>query len=262
MTIALGILCLDGFVIAADSEYSDANYMAFSQTKIMTCWASNGEGDALIVTGAGDASYMEAAFSDLDKFFADNPGLEIQAIEDNLRRYIRTFYKTHVLPFAAYGNQRPDIWLIIGARVGSVFRLWTTSHNKLTRCQIVPYTCVGTGSTYARSILGRVFNSTNVEIAKLLAAYVIYLVKERIPECGKETHIQGIKIGSPYPLGFTNRQTRALEVLFGDYGRLEAMLLHGVLGNDQDFADLTQLQKSFEILKQAIYKTVNHPSSQ
>jgi hypothetical protein len=260
MTIALGILTHDGFVIAADSEISAGDYMSIEGQKVHgVMHFSNIEGQesgAIAITGAGDAGYLEGMFGDVADLFSDAPKLE--DFEESIAKYLRTFYRRHIIPFWNQGD-RADVSLIIGARRGAISRMWTTRRNRFIRCREL-YAAVGVGEMYARSILGRICGDQEAETSKLLAAYVIYLVKERIPGCGKQTNLLCVKRGATLTTSLTARQLQSLELLFRDYGRVEAGVWHWVFqSGDPGPGDVPV--KVLENLRNAAREILNSPSA-
>jgi hypothetical protein len=258
MTIALGILTSDGFVIAADSEISAGDYMSIEGHKVHgTMHFSNIEGQengAIAITGAGDAAYLEGMFGDVSDLFSNTPILE--AFEESMAKYLKIFYRDHIVPFWRQGDS-VDVSLIVGARRGPYSRMWTTRRNRFIRCSEF-YSAVGVGEMYARSILGRICGDQDAETSKLLASYVIYLVKERIPGCGKQTNLICLKRGATLATSFTSRQLQSLELLFKDYGRVEAGIWHWIFQSAK--GESTPLP-SLEVLRSMVDEIVKSPSA-
>jgi hypothetical protein len=93
----------------------------------------------------------------------------------------------------------------------------------------------------------RLARGGNADTAKLIAAYVIHLVKDRVPGCGKLTQVQCIKRGdTASPSGFTFQQLHALEALFLDCAWVESILLHTIF-NDPVFTEEDLLRQVKEM---------------
>jgi hypothetical protein len=120
MTIALGIMASDALVIAADSELSQGEYMSVEQNKVWSMVRDRErkeDAGVIVLTGAGEAAYLESAFQEIQGIFATQKSLTLDDFEGEVRRFTEAFYKDHVIPFT--GPDRPDIWLVIGAGLGN-----------------------------------------------------------------------------------------------------------------------------------------------
>jgi 20S proteasome alpha/beta subunit len=254
MTIALGILASDGIVIAADSEISAGEYMSVEGQKVTAMTHFTNEPDQphgnIVMAGSGDAGYLEAIYPEVTRLFKD--ALDLDAFYEELQKYILEFYDDHVIPFS---GERPHFSLIVGTKRGDDMRLWTTLRNRVIPCR-GHFTAIGSGEMYATGILQRICGSQCADVSKLLAAYVIYQVKDRIPGCGKDTHVVSIKLNKLIPSGFGPRACAALERLFMDYGQIEAAIIHKVFGSTE-LGDWQGLPNDLETLKQAIAKAVS-----
>jgi len=240
MTIALGLFTSEGIVIAADSEVSQ-DLVRVSGFKVFGFSDSNG--GSIVVTGAGDTHYLQSAASTIGKIFIDHPQDPLADLEPTICEFLIKFYDDHVLPFT---SDPPDISLIIGARRGGESRGWSSEHNLLKEWG-VPYVAVGVGEIYARSILGTFTRACDFESAKIMAAYVVWLVKQRVAYCGKDTQI--VCLGPQGASGFTQQQIRALEVVFADVKYLESVLFAYVFGSKSAAAARDVVYKFIEDLK-------------
>jgi hypothetical protein len=142
---------------------------------------------------------------------------------------IKSFYATHILPFSGYpANERPEIWALIALSAGvNTNFLWSTDKNVVTRSS--DYAAIGQGAMYARILMGRlhpVMHPLDVDAAKLLAAYVVYQVKECIDGCGKRTQLACIKGDEPHYVHPDDLDE--VDKLFAKYSATEAEILRYV----------------------------------
>ncbi len=111
MTVAAGFLCSDGIILCADSEHSD-EITKFQRSKVYRF------GKNLVLTGAGQISYIRMAFDKLsDKYeqgIPDTPSGARLALEE----VVVDVYANHIAPFFEVSN-RPYLHLITGTRCAS-----------------------------------------------------------------------------------------------------------------------------------------------
>jgi hypothetical protein len=194
VTIALGILAHDSVVIAADTQITMPDYLKTGQGKI--AWlrktAPSGQFGGLAITGAGSSAYLQHLQREFISTFSNNEDLPtVDDLRQDLRTLIHSFYLDHVVPFSQYGPaERPDVWLIMGYRDRHKVALWSTEKSILTEHNT--YATAGIGAMYANILLNKLFRPMwplSARTAVLLAAYVIFHVKESIPDCGKDTDV-------------------------------------------------------------------------
>ena len=108
MTVAAGFVCSDGIILCADSEHSD-EITKFQRSKVFRF------GDDLVLTGAGQTSYITTAFDKLsDKYrqgIPDTPSGARLALEE----VILDVYANHIAPFFEV-NSRPYFPLLTATR--------------------------------------------------------------------------------------------------------------------------------------------------
>lgn len=227
MTIALGIISTGGLVLAADTEESIAGWMKTSQTKLDLAVSAGG---IVVVSGAGTAGYIDSAAQRVHSAFqkmdpADND------YERLIERTLRRFHREHVIPFGAcQPNERPELFLLIGVHRKGRNALFTTEKSAVRSCRDKDnYVAIGAGGFYARSLLGQYYAwELDLQTAEILAAYVLFRVKNSIGGCGGHTemcrmHAEGVEFVNP-------RYIDALEQRFRDLERLERSSFYYVVG--------------------------------
>ncbi|GEM_PF-5783039 len=222
MTIALGILANDGFVIAADRQETIPGYWKNDVSKLSSISTSSpNKWRCCLVSGAGDAHYIDAFRDRLaDRFSLSQTLKQTAAAFSTL---LGEFYNQHVLPFAAYpAGERPDFQILTAFssqrhdpnNPRGVILL--TSEHSVFRAHS-HYAAVGSGSMLANSLLARFckYGEFDTKEALLAATYVMSHVKDSIDGCGKDTDIAGMYKGHMFNLN--HLQTAALEKGIRDY---------------------------------------------
>jgi ATP-dependent protease HslVU (ClpYQ) peptidase subunit len=206
MTIALAVRASNGIVVAADTEISTGGtWMKGAQGKMACFFAHDekwaGQVDSCIVAGAGDAAHLQSMIEILgNEFLGADPLLPLntmtkgcgQTMQSAFGDCIKRFYEDHVFPFA--GTREPAVEMLVACQrktMVSIFRSERTIVNYES-----PFSAVGAGSMYAQWLLGKLWaGGMSVDQAEVLAAYVVYLVKDIIETCGKHTTISSIISG-------------------------------------------------------------------
>lgn len=230
MTIALGILAQDGLVMAADTEIS-AGPEKLEEGKI--AWIGRAKSGSsvtnLAVSGAGNLAYLRHLQLDVISSFQESKSvLSFPQIKNRLTRHIETFHKKHVMPFSAFKEEeRPTVRLIVGAQKEFSSRLWYTEEAAVNPASF--FAAVGCGQGYAERLLNQYATRTlDTLAAAVLAAFVLFQVKDFVSGCGKNTELQCYQAGkiSQVPL----KKTRQLDDLFREYTAGETDLFRLLLG--------------------------------
>jgi hypothetical protein len=188
MTIALGILADDGVVLAADTEES-TGYLKNETTKILNVLGGKDvlKGSA-VISGAGDSGYVSAAMVGLADVFLDNKTLHSKELQEAFESYLRESYKDHIIPFSSYPQgERPAIEMIIAHNRDGAQRLLISEKSVVLKKH--PYAAIGVGGIFAEIMLNRLWRFAEAKMTQVLAAYVVFMVKETIQGCGKYTQI-------------------------------------------------------------------------
>jgi len=187
-------------VMASDTLVTTGN-IKIHQTKMMTSSAVQASATGVIqlpgycdVVGAGNFGYMEACRERLlathDKYRGANEDLQ-----PKFEECLKIFYADHVLPFAVLPEEdRPDVELFIGAQHHGLNYLYVT-HLSTVRTVMSMYATIGSGGTFAEALLSRIWRTSDIKNLQVLAAYVMFRVKESVEGCGGTTHI--VTLNSP-----------------------------------------------------------------
>jgi 20S proteasome alpha/beta subunit len=182
MTIAIGMRCRDGVIIAADREEGDG-YTKNDVGKICATFRGIQPIGQIAIAGAGNGSYIDEVSKVLtDEFCEEGSGLK------HLVGKHRSYYTETVLPMAVQGTNAPDYQLIIGCVGGNVSNgIYSTSGLAVRESK--DYEAIGVGGMVANELLGRLWDIVPVAYGAKLAAYVIFHVKNSVPGCGHGTDI-------------------------------------------------------------------------
>ncbi len=237
MTIALGMLASDGFVVAADTHESRGIYkiehgkMSAVLTATERPTGASSSYRCCAITGSGAAHHLDAVTKKIIERIRDGEALSDDELEAECGRILREFYLNHVAPFAAYPEpERPDFQLLLGAQL---FKDRLLVSDKTIFKDASPYVAIGVGEIVAMPLLTRFYQlpMPDVRSAILLASYVIYHVKESIEGCGKSTDMAGVRNGHFFQI--RRPDTKALENAVSEYSTwLEPMLLRKLTQTD------------------------------
>lgn len=222
MTIALGILASDGIVLAADTEMTWGDYIKTEGAKISVFRDSG-----LAIAGAGDGDYLEAVAYDLERAYRSLNSNDFARIERTLQATLATFHRQHVTPLK---DPNLDVWLLIGLQRREKRVLWTTRKSTMRPCV---YSAIGIGAADAHSLFTQFFEGerypdVTVKMAQIIAVYLVYMVKERVRGCGKNTDMVLIHDGTTEQL--SRSDVRGLEYHVNRLLDLQAHVAQFALG--------------------------------
>ncbi len=230
MTIAIGLLATDGVVIAADTQES-AGYpgdMKSSGTKILWALRSNASNPpvtgAFAVSGAGTVGNLDAVNQKLAESFCLSAGNTLNDLTALLNASLDDFYTHHVLLPQERKDKHFD--LVLGATQGNDTRLWLSDQTVLRRSNT--YGAVGSGAEYATVLLSRIYTQLPLSKATVLAAYTIFLVKEFVEGCGKNTEVVVLDGGQARMLA--DSDIALMEYHFNHALKLDSMMVHYIIG--------------------------------
>lgn len=196
MTIALGLLCRESVVLAADGEIT-GYVQKWHREKIRNVVWTPQIGIATVFAGS-----VEFALMACDKIFprVRDAKPEFSSIIGVIEKTIQDVYEG---PIAAIpGPDKPNFSLLIGLRLpGDDFvRLIKTSDTAVRRGDA--FESIGIGEGLARYVGSKLFKGgMPVEEGAMLAAYVLHEVKNNVVGCGGPSLIlalepNGIKLAS------------------------------------------------------------------
>jgi len=238
VTVAIAIKTMGGSVIATDRQQTEGE-LKVNWGKMAVNWRA--ERGSLVVSGAGNAAYLDVVSDCLRDWFNDDPAVPLTAtgLEPGLQKRHEDFYQRYVMPFEGYQEyERPDYeLLIVGSPVNSEARIWTT-HKLVMQRHHEDFAAVGCGGTVARALLDKFhIPGLPLDAAINLAALVLWEVKQSVDGVGLETDLMEIR-RDHLPKMIPREQVNLMEAQFRSYRKLEAGTLYYCLGGD-----LTDAQK-------------------
>jgi len=225
MTMALGILGRNCLVMASDTQVTWGS-QKYQQGKIMSAWRAGPPPGAICVSGSGAGNHFASAAQELVPKFQNFTGT-LDVFESELKAFVRSFYKTHVMPFIGRVDDPPDFELLVGIQHDGEFALWTTDRTTVTK--IIPYAVSGMGSPSASALLGQFYQPfPSLNVTALLAAYVIRQAKLSAEGVGLETEIRFIyhNVASQIP----DDKIQAWEAIFAKYQFLQREVFAFITG--------------------------------
>jgi 20S proteasome alpha/beta subunit len=191
MTIAVGFKCIDGVVLATDSQYSDDPAKTTGQ-KVFPIW-SNGH-YALTIAGAGFPDSIKGIARDMELVLGKTIGSREAGSAEIIRtieRVLRSFHAKHIDTAPPEERLELSVQLLIG--------LWTEREgtklfgvNRTIAAEVSSHLSVGYGSYLTEYICDALIPSgwIGVEQATALAAYIVWTAKKYVKYCGGPTGIR------------------------------------------------------------------------
>lgn len=227
MTIAVGLLSIGGYVLAADTQETAGPFKT-DQRKIATwplpetCAAGKAH-RACPIAGAGYAGYIDRASQDLIRLFGSKRTTSKNwsaQVED----YLSSFYKRHVIPFGARDDL--DFSLLIVGQFEDSAPMMST--NRTVIIQGSPALAIGYGELTAKTLLHQVGSVLlDAKSAALLAAYIVYRVKQSVETCGHKTQVVVVQACQAKDLDYT--ATMKWDAVFAQYDADSARYLWDTL---------------------------------
>ena len=201
MTIAIGLMAEDGIVVAADTQESTGGLLKGDKQKMVSFGGAIGQ-DAksvreggCVIAGAGDSGHTRALIDQLGFLFMVNGDLQVMTLANDktlslvgeFRTCLRSFYKEHIIPFASFPRrERPDVEMLIALYRNYQPCLFYTEKTAIIHA--LHYKAIGLGSTFSELLLNGYWRPRMPVVeAQVLAAYVVFMTKEWVEDCGKYT---------------------------------------------------------------------------
>jgi hypothetical protein len=234
MTIAIGFhVGDDEMLLAADRQVTQGDAKIGSGK--IALWLDPDPGGInrglLAITGAGDVHYLAALADELREPFTRPSPLTMDELEGEFSDILMQFWEKEVIPLGRFRQEdMPDAELIIAAWRESDKRMWVTQNSCLvpTRKPVA----VGCGSALADSFFKAGYYPLTADTihAQVIAAYVIFRVKQSVDGCGQDTDLEILSPG--HAAAFGHAGVRELEEIFRRYGRIQARQFHQWITDD------------------------------
>jgi 20S proteasome alpha/beta subunit len=185
VTIAIGVLCSDGIVLAADTQESVDEYSKISRPKVFQLSLADDRVKA-VLAGAGDSVFIDALRGKLESAL-DRADLTCDSLESKAEAAIVSYYR-NIWPLYATQRDRPEGDLLIGLRGPDGIRLLHADGPLVRR--VDSYESVGFGTVFSTYHLDKLFTPTmDVEMTAAVAIHVLDVVKKNVEFCGGDTHV-------------------------------------------------------------------------
>jgi 20S proteasome alpha/beta subunit len=213
MSIAIGFMCSDGIVLAADSELSNAFTKVPGDKAWIYKYPAGADNYALQVgiVGAGDAAFIQYASERihvaLEEHYSNGANNPVTMSEVNkiIQAEINDLHHSHLYP-ASHLPDAPSVELIIGIRLADRrIRLAKTYLTSITK--VWNYEAVGVGSALANFIIKRFYaGRVTVSQATFIASQVLMHVKANVPRCGGASKVI-VMLQKKGAVGWAQQQT-------------------------------------------------------
>lgn len=193
MTVAVGFMCTDGIVLAADKEVSTPTVKFAGPKAWIYRYPRQGDNPVLQVgiVGAGDYGFIKFAAERIDNqltLWIDRHGTaSMDEVNDAIQVVIDDVHKNHLYPFGQ-PHERPTVDLLVGIWLSGRIRLARTSYTAITK--VWNYEAVGIGSDLATFLVRRSYTDRiPLSSAMFWASYVLMHAKNYVPGCGGPSDI-------------------------------------------------------------------------
>lgn len=188
MTIAIGVLARTGVVIAADSQETVQGYWKSNQGKIW--WSghySRASSGCCAVAAAGRAGYCDSLISQILQSFNSNVNAASnEAVRGLIKAEATNFHKEHVAPYQDASGL--EVGCVVGYERNNQWGLFVTDRGAVRQSN--GYVAVGIGSNEATVALnGLLRRPVELRTAIIMAAYGVFVAKDRVDGCGNFTDI-------------------------------------------------------------------------
>lgn len=175
----------------------------------------------LLVTGAGDAAYVDSISEILRMWFGQSREIDIWKIGGDIDTLNQKFFTDRVIPISNDPRLTPEYKLIVVCRCVGQAMMWKTSELSFNR--EMAYAAVGIGDMAALTLLRKLWWPLPLEEAITLAAFTIHEVKASTEGCGLGTDIVALESDRPgaSPIRIKDDEVRQMEDAFRAYQKLE-----------------------------------------
>ena len=189
MTIALGLICRDSVVLAADTEITGF-VGKWRREKIRNCVWTSKIGIATVFAGT-----VEFAIMACDKVFSRLLDVTTPEVPSILNIIEGTICEVYEGPVAAFpGPDKPNFSLLLGIRLfdDDFVHFIKTSDTAVRRADA--FESIGIGAELARYIGSKLFHGgMSLDEGAVLAAYVLHEVKNNVSGCGGSSLILALE---------------------------------------------------------------------
>jgi 20S proteasome alpha/beta subunit len=248
MTIAVGFRCVDGVVLAADSQYTEGLAKLYGQ-KIFPIPSNSYY--ALTIAGSGAVPSLKGIVGQIEEKLQQQIGAKstsFSALKSIVEEVLRTYYPKHIDSAPKAKRDDLEVQLLVAAWVaGHGTRLFETYRTFVT--EVAQHRSIGAGSLlveFLRKTLLPPSGRPSVEVAKPLAAYMVWAAREFVQFCGGRTFVRAL-LNNGTDRRVWSEEIREAEEYFQDFfnnlAYLRRLLDTAVAPGDVDIGPYSELLK-------------------
>ena len=254
MTIAAGFVCIDGIVIAADSEHSVV------RSERGPIFGVSKREYEVILTGTGTSHLIRMAFDELCDVVDEKDN--IRTIRTKIKEVVSNICQQHIFSlYQANDSRRPSFDLLIAVKMRTregdkqLFKTTDAALSTVDHCDFV-----GTGSSLAISLASWLYDQKlTTDVTKVVARQILHWVRKHTPSCGQTTLAVTLRDSGTSPSRSLHEDS---QFFWGLHELLKPILIGCLDGltSDQEFANhLQQFEDKMrairrEVLGQSILK--------
>lgn len=175
VTLIVGLRCIDGFLIAADTAISDGDIVMYHGQKIEY---QIGRDHRIVIACAGDLPYAQTATRQIkNTLLSQTADLDVPKIINLIEQELIDVHCKHIYPFwEAKKEPAPEFSLIIGVESHGLFTVLSTQGTNVTTND--RYVFDGAGHTLARDYAEAYVRSRQNDSIALYTATAMHIVDE------------------------------------------------------------------------------------
>jgi len=240
MTIAAGFPCRDGLILCADTQEVISGYV---KTETEKTTVIRGDKWNVVITGAGDADFIELAVQEIHHDLNSINGK--QTLQKVIKETLKSVFVDTVQPYASFPvEDRPSATLLIGVQSEGVVGLYKS--NGLVFRRMDTPECVGMGIALGKSLTAQFFRKEqSLKEAGLTAIYILHQVKKWVDGCGGNSDIILLSQEKLAWARIPTDEVKILETNFDMFTEAIRPILVGAVDSTLPHPEFDQLLKDF-----------------
>jgi hypothetical protein len=191
MSIAVGVVCLDGIVVGVDLQYS-TDFVKTAGRKIFVLKRSY-ETDtqcSIVIAAAGSPDSAKKIVERIEEVLPKQ--IEFSDLVDSIETALADVFGKHIDSAPESERNGLHVDLLVAARIGPHCKLYRSNRTMLIEEE--HYACIGMGLYLGHYVIGMALPMlTSVNLASQVVAYTIAAAKDYIESVGKGSDIHILK---------------------------------------------------------------------
>lgn len=206
MTIAAALMCRDGIVLGADTEYTFPYALKVQGPKLFDYIV---DGLSVVFAGAGDVDFIKMTVEKIIEAFKGK-ALPLHEVKRVIENTVHQVYKRHIYPYPGPMHEKPQFDLLAATSAkGEPLKLFKTSRTGIL--EVNSYACIGDGMYLGRFIADQLYHSEmSVLQGLVLSSEMLAQAIRYVPGCGGGSQVW-ILYDNGYVVEQTEDQIRAGE---------------------------------------------------